>query len=231
MSDVIPAPPAVPMETPSERKFALAQRQAKALASSELVPAAYKGNPANCLIALELAERTQSSPFMVMQNVHIIQGRPSWSSQFIIAAINGCGRFAPLQFRMAGEGDKRSCVAFAKVLDSGDVVEGPEVSMAMAREEGWSTKNGSKWKTLPELMLRYRAATFFGRLYAPEILMGMQSADEIADVHGFATARDVTPANAANAALGLEPADEAVDIEIDPATGEVVPPPSGVDDE
>ncbi len=54
---------------------------------------------------------------MVMQNVHIIQGRPSWSSQFIIAAINGCGRFAPLQFRMAGEGDKRSCVAFAKVLE------------------------------------------------------------------------------------------------------------------
>jgi hypothetical protein len=52
----------------------------------------------------------------------------------------------------------------------------------MASAEGWATKAGSKWKTMPELMLRYRAAAFFGRLYAPDILMGMQTAEEAADV-------------------------------------------------
>jgi len=52
----------------------------------------------------------------------------------------------------------------------------------MAAAEGWATKAGSKWKTMPELMLRYRAAAFFGRLYAPDILMGMQTAEEAVDV-------------------------------------------------
>lgn len=161
--------------------FENAQRMAKALSSSDLVPPAYKGNIANCLIALEVAQRTGSSALAVTQNLHVIHGRPSWSSQYIIGALNSCGRFAPLRFLMKGEGDKRSCVAWT-VDKYGEKLEGPEVSIAMAKAEGWLNKNGSKWQTMPELMLRYRAAAFFGRLYAPDILMGMQSDDEIRDV-------------------------------------------------
>ena len=52
----------------------------------------------------------------------------------------------------------------------------------MAKAEGWLTKTGSKWQTMPELMLKYRAAAFFGRLYAPEVLMGMQTAEEVIDI-------------------------------------------------
>jgi hypothetical protein len=52
----------------------------------------------------------------------------------------------------------------------------------MAKAEGWLTKTGSKWITMPELMLKYRAAAFFGRLYAPEVLMGMQTTEEIVDI-------------------------------------------------
>lgn len=161
--------------------FENAQRMAKALASSDLVPQAFKGNIANCLVALEVAQRTGSSALAVLQNLHIIHGRPSWSSQYIIGALNSCGRFAPIRFLMKGEGDKRSCVAWT-TDKTGERLEGPEVSIAMAKTEGWFGKSGSKWQTMPELMLRYRAAAFFGRLYAPDILMGMQSDDEIRDV-------------------------------------------------
>jgi hypothetical protein len=52
----------------------------------------------------------------------------------------------------------------------------------MAKAEGWLTKTGSKWITMPELMLKYRAAAFFGRLYAPEVLMGMQTSEEVIDI-------------------------------------------------
>jgi hypothetical protein len=31
-------------------------------------------------------------------------------------------------------------------------------------------------------MMRYRAAAFFGRLYAPEITMGMHSVEEVVDI-------------------------------------------------
>lgn len=164
----------------SDQNFQLAQRIGQALMKSNLVPKEYQNNLPNTLIALEIANRIGASPLMVMQHLNIIYGRPSWSSTFIIAAINNCGRFEPLQFKMDGEGMKRTCVAWTRDK-KGNVLEGPAVSIEMAKSEGWLDKNGSKWKTMPELMLRYRAAAFFGRLYAPEITMGMQSAEEVAD--------------------------------------------------
>jgi hypothetical protein len=54
----------------------------------------------------------------------------------------------------------------------------------MAKDEGWLTKNGSKWRTMPELMLKYRAAAFFARTECPEALYGFQTSDEVEDVHG-----------------------------------------------
>lgn len=166
----------------STQTFEDAQRMAKALASSSMVPKEYQGRLDNCLVALELANRTGASVLAVMQSVDMIHGRPSWKSTYIISAVNSCGRFTPLRFRMSGEGVKRSCVAYATDKDTGELVEGPMVSMEMAKAEGWIDKAGSKWKTMPDLMLRYRAATFFGRLYASDVLLGMQTDDELRDV-------------------------------------------------
>jgi len=163
--------------------FEAAQRMANALSSSTIVPANYQGKDKmpNCLVALEMAHRMGASVMQVMQNLHVIQGRPSWSSQFIIAAINTCGRFTPLRYQMEGEGDTRTCIAWAEDK-TGERLESPQVSIAMAKKEGWYSKNGSKWQTMPELMLRYRAAAFFGRLYAPEVLMGMNTSEEVIDL-------------------------------------------------
>jgi hypothetical protein len=136
---------------------------------------------------------------MVIQNLYIIQGRPSWSSTFIISAINTCGDFSPLRFDLKTDGkvsfagkqmDNIVCTAKANDKASGDVLVGPPVSIEMAIKEGWYGKNGSKWQTMPELMLRYRAAAFFGRLYKPEILNGMQTVEESSDLGEL---RNVTP--------------------------------------
>jgi hypothetical protein len=165
--------------------FESAMRMAKALSSSTMVPKSYQGGEhglANCIVALELAQRVGASPFAVFQNMHVIQGRPSWSSSFIIAALNSCGRFAPLKFDMEGQGDGYGCTAWTTDKSTGDRLDGPKVTIGMAKAEGWMSKPGSKWKTMPELMLRYRAAAFFGRLYAPDVLMGMHSDDEVQDM-------------------------------------------------
>ena len=159
-------------------QFEHAQRIAKVLSSSDLVPTQYKNNVANTLVALEMANRMGASPLMVMQNLHIIHGRPSWGSSFIIASLNSCGRFTTLRF----VGDANKCKAVATDKATGEVLEGPTVSLEMAKAEGWLDKAGSKWKTMPELMLKYRAAAFFGRLFAPEVLMGMQTSEEVIDI-------------------------------------------------
>lgn len=158
--------------------FEHAQRVAKMLSSSNLIPKEYQGNIQNTMIALEMANRIGASPLMVMQNLYIVHGKPSWSSSFIIAAINNTKRFTPLRFDVKGEGDTLSCYAFATDHLTKDKLKGPRVTMEMAKKEGWLSRSGSKWQTMPELMIMYRSAAFFGRLYSPDILMGMHTVEE-----------------------------------------------------
>lgn len=157
------------------------QRVAKALSSSNLVPKEYKDNVSNTIIALDIANRIGASPLMVMQHLNIIQGKPSWSSTFLIAAINNSGRFTSLKFDISGSGDSLACSAYATDKSTGEKLESPKITMEMAKKEGWLSKNGSKWLSMPDLMIRYRAAAFFSRLYCPEITMGMQTVEEIQD--------------------------------------------------
>ena len=187
--------------------FDNAQRIAKSLASSTLVPQQFQGQQgyANCLVALEIAGRMNLSPLQVMQNLHVIHGRPSWSSQFIIGLINGCGRFEPLQYRVTGKGDDLACSCVAKEISSGAELEGPTVTMAMAKAEGWATKSGSKWRTMPDLMIRYRAAAMWGRLHIPDLLIGISySQEEVMDVEPIT----VEDASQPEPATAPEPADE-----------------------
>lgn len=202
--------------------FVDAQRMCAALTGSVIVPEIYRGkdNVGNALVALEMAQRTGASVMAVMQNLHIIQGRPSWSSSFIISALNTCGRFSPLRYTITREpgkrvvvertwkdkrtGERRTktettdlaenviCAAWA-TDEAGERLEGPPVSYEMAVREGWWTKPDSKWQTMPELMIRYRAAAFFGRLYAPEVLNGMHTEDEVRDII------DVSPSQVSSA--------------------------------
>jgi len=169
----------------SENAFVSVQRMAKALASSTLVPDAYRGeaNLGNCIIALELSQRIGASVMAVMQSMVPIHGKPTWSASFLIATVNSCGRFSPMRFRWVGkEGtDEWGCRAFAVERDSNLELVGALVTIAMAKVEGWYGKSGSKWKTMPEQMLQYRAGAFWCRTYAPEIALGMHTSEEVQD--------------------------------------------------
>lgn len=162
--------------------FSNAWRMSKCLSSSSIVPGAFRGpdGQPNCMIALELASRLHTSIFMIMQHLYIVKGKPAFSSQFIIAAIQACGRYSPLKYkkRFDGHGRLIGCRAYAKEVKSGEILEGPEVTMEMAEKEGWIRKDGSKWQTMPEVMMTYRAAAFFGRIYAPDLMMGFKTEDE-----------------------------------------------------
>jgi len=165
--------------------FEVAQRMARALCSSQMVPDNYRGeqNLGSCLIALEMANRIGANVMSVCQNLYIVHGKPAWSSQFLIACVNASGKFSPLRYTMTGSAnsDTHGCIAWA-TDKSGERLESPEVTIGIAKAEGWFQKNGSKWKTMPDLMLRYRAATLFARLYAPELTMGIRTDDEVLDI-------------------------------------------------
>ncbi len=171
--------------------FQLLQRGAMLLATSTLVPKEFQGNIPNCVIALNMASRMGADPLMVMQNLYVVHGRPGWSAQFLIATFNQNGRFTALRYEWLGteaDGDAWGCRAKTIEKSTGEELKGARITIKLAKDEGWYQKQGSKWQTMPEQMLMYRAASWFIRAYAPEIAMGLKTAEEIDD-----EVIDVTP--------------------------------------
>ena len=252
-------------------QFETMQRVCKMFASSELVPDMYKAsdkNPiekaiSNCMIAIEISQRIGASPLMVMQNMVPIYGKPSWSSKFLVATVNTCGRFNPLQYRFTEKGmlgmveytdyewqggrkvavqkqfDGKKimdieCIAYTSAKGSDQVLESSPVSIRLAIQEGWYTKNGSKWQTMTKQMLMYRAASFWTSAYAPELSMGMRTLEEQQDIYTeFEEVTDVKEEvakekeNNANKTtieidLGTSGGDKSVTTTIDTQTGEII---------
>ena len=168
-------------------------RMAQMLSQSSLVPANYQGKPQDCFIAIDMATRMGCSPIFVMQNLYVVKGKPSWAGQACMAIIKTSRQFANVRLNYVGKigTDERGCFVSATRLCDGANIDGTLVNMAMAKGEGWTSN--TKWKTMPELMLGYRAAAFFARLHCPEALMGLQTDDEVTDV-AAAKVSDLTEA-------------------------------------
>lgn len=163
-----------------DKSYQHALAVATKMSEAEIIPEAYRKKPANILIALDMANRSGVSVMTIMQNMYIVKGKPAFSGAYVIAGINASGTYDQLRYRVTGKGDTLSCVAYATSKATGEIDEGPAVTMDMVKAEGWLSN--PKWKSMPELMIRYRAAAFFGRVYAPQIMMGMHMADEIEDL-------------------------------------------------
>lgn len=170
------------------KSFAHAQRVAIMLSSSSMVPDRYRGeaNVGNATIAVDISFRLGLPTLMVMQNLFIVYGTPSWSGLMCIALVNSSG-FGPLVFEFKGEKgkDEWGCRAVGNHPKTGAPVHGPWVDIALAKAEGWwdrkdkDGKKATKWPTLTELMLRYRAGAYFGRTICPEKLLGLRTVEEV----------------------------------------------------
>lgn len=159
-------------------------RTADMLSKTSIIPQQYKGKPGDCLIAIDMANRMGISPIMVMQASQVVQGNFTWRGTACKALIDGCGKFKNSRYDMFGKKGTPGwgCRMVATRIADGEIVYGPEVTWEMAQGEGWVNKNGSKWETMPELMMRYRAASFFAKTECPEVLMGFQTAEEQMDI-------------------------------------------------
>lgn len=205
----------------SADSYRLCLQLSKVFAASHLVPTLYRASEANCMIAISMASRMQMDPLTVMQNLYIIQGKPSFSAQFLIASWNACGRFSPIRYQWTEKRD--GCRATSRDLQTGEELVGTLVTIAMAKAEGWYGKPGSKWQTMPELMLQYRAAAFLVRTYGAEIALGMSTTEEAEDVSGTRAA-DPTSGDMVKLAVSpIEPPAVKVEvIESTPETSEVI---------
>lgn len=161
---------------------------AQTLSKSEIIPQSYKGKPADCLIAIDIANRLGLSPAIVMQNSQIVRGNFTWRGSACKAMIDGCGRYQKTRYVYVGEEGKDSYGCYLEAIDNdGDIIKGVPVTIAMAKKEGWYNKDGSKWQSMCDLMLKYRAAAFFMRTECASIAMGFLTKEEVEDVYGKQT--------------------------------------------
>jgi hypothetical protein len=177
--------PSVTVGFTSLRGFELIWRVSKMFASSSIVPERFQNNPANCAIAVEMAQRLGASPLMVMQNLYVVYGNPGWAAKFLIASFNQCGRYTSVRYAFEGTRGKDDwgCRAWAIEKSTSERLEGPLINIELAKAEGWYGRKDTKWKTMPEQMLRYRSAAWFINTVAPEISMGIRTTDELVDIY------------------------------------------------
>lgn len=163
-----------------------AWRMAGMMATSAIVPETYRGKQSECFIAIDIANRMGVSPIFVTQNSQIVKGTFGWKGSACKALIDGCGKFYESEYVEVGEPNTNEWGFYlqAKKKSTNQLVKGSTVTWQMAKDEGWVEKSGSKWKTMPEQMFKYRAATFFARTECPEVLLGFMTTDEIVDVKG-----------------------------------------------
>ena len=164
-------------------------------AGSQLVPESFRGKPGDCAIALDLALRLDLNPLSLFPQLYVIHGRPSLSAQYMIALVNRSGRFTPITWTEGDDGvveytaygktrkiPNYYAVASFKSALTGETYASTRVDVRLAHANGWLTKDGSKWQTMPAQMCRYRSASWLIKSYAPELAMGLSFADESEDI-------------------------------------------------
>lgn len=154
------------------------------MSKTQLVPDNYRNKPEDCTIAIDIANRNGMSPLSVMQNLYVVKGKPTWSGQACIAMLRASKEYEHVKPVMVGERNTDGWGCYFKAIDKsdGEVAKGTLVTIQMAKDEGWYSNPGSKWPTMPEQMLQYRAAAFFARIYMPNALMGFSVEGEAEDI-------------------------------------------------
>lgn len=167
----------------NQDSFNTGYKMAQILSASTIIPDTFKGNIGNVMIAIDLAQRIHTNPLMIMQNMAVIYGMPSFSAKFLIACINASGLFAtPLRYEFVSEQGKDDWGCYAYAIDKqGEVLKGSTVTIRQAKIKGWYDKKGSNWQADPEQMLRYRAATRFQNAYCPQITCGLAVKEDLED--------------------------------------------------
>ena len=168
----------------SREGYQLLWSMAKMFSDTTLVPEHFRKNIGNCAIAINMANRMGADPLMVMQNMYVVYGNPAWSSKFLIATFNQCGRYSSIKYKMTALKARTitAAIAYATDFATGEDIERLNITIGIAKQEGWYQKKGSKWITMPEQMLRYRAAQALSVRLRRSLVWDLQTVEEVQDI-------------------------------------------------
>jgi hypothetical protein len=190
---------------------------AKVVSSGAMLPAQYRGKPADILIAMGLGRAMGLSPAESLYRIHVIQGRPTASAELIAANVRKAGHILRVK------GDETSARAVIIRSDDPDFEFESTWNLDRAKRLGLAGKDG--WQKQPGTMMRWRAITEVARLACPEALYGVAYvAEEIDDAPRQGAPARVT---ADDFLTQSQPAEHVVPDDVEPVTA---PPGEDVQD-
>lgn len=158
----------------SPQNFEQALTFSNYLADSDLVPKDFKGKPGNCLIAMQWGTELGLKPLQAMQNLAIINGRPSLWGDAVIALVRGSALCESVI--ETDDGHTATC----RVKRRGEAEQYRTFSMDDAKAAGLAGKQGP-WTQYPKRMRQMRARAFALRDVFPDVLRGLPVAEELMD--------------------------------------------------
>ncbi len=152
-----------------------AMRFAEIMSKSSIIPKDFANNPGNILVAVQWGMELGLQPMQAMQNIAVINGRPTlWGD-----AVIGLVRASPLCEYVIEESfeDKAIC----RVKRRGEDEQLRIFTVDDAKKAGLLGKQGP-WTQYPKRMLQMRARSWALRDVFPDVLRGVQIAEEVMDI-------------------------------------------------
>ena len=152
-------------------------RYAETVTQGDLIPTAYRGKPANALLAIGLGQAMGLSPAESLYRIDVIQGKPTASAELIASNVRKAGHKLRVQV------DEANTSVTATIYRADD----PEYPHTVTRDMKWAQTMGltgkDNYKKQPLTMLQWRAVTAVARLACSEALYGVQyTPDELTDI-------------------------------------------------
>lgn len=192
---------------------------ARAISSAAILPQAYRGKPADIMVAVGLGRAMGLTPAEALYRIDVIQGTPAASAELIASNVRKAGHI--LRVRVDEAAQSVTAVVIRK--DDPDYEHTVTRDMAWAEQMGLATKDNYRKQALT--MLQWRAISAVARLAASECLYGVShTADELDDfrppapaTQSVAKPRGMDAVRAASGAVVVEPAPQVIEAD----TGEV----------
>lgn len=190
------------------QNFAQQVDMAKWISKSDFaIPKHLRGNVGACLAVLEISKNTGLSPYGVANATYVQNDRLCFESKLVHAIVERSGLLrGRLSVRYEGEGDDLKCYVAGTLKGQQQPSEWPLPGQAPTLKDlhpGHSTKDGRQfvkgsplWDRKAPLQMFYDCCRDWARVYTPEALLGIYTADEIvesAEHFGPDAAKDITP--------------------------------------
>ncbi|AFC86359.1 recombinase RecT [Frateuria aurantia] len=165
-----------------------AMQLAEFMAKSDLLPPHLKGRQGDCLLVVMQAQRWGMDALSVAQCTSVVHGRLCYEGKLVAAALYSQKAIdGRLHYEISGHGQDASIVVTGTPRGTGQTqsVSGSVRkwrTITMKKQDGAPPKRvDNAWDTIPEDMLVYRGTRQWARRYAPEVMLGVQTPDEVDD--------------------------------------------------